>query len=48
MIEYRTAIVDECGDVVMWCEDMDQDEIEEILEDHIEWRMRCICMGGDY
>lgn len=45
-MEYRSAIVDECGDVVMWCDEMSQDEIQEILDQHPEWRERCIFIGG--
>lgn len=41
-MEFRTAIVDELGDVVCWCEDLTEDNIEEILDTHPEWSRRCV------
>ena len=49
MTEYRSAIVDECGWVVFWCDELqDEDQIECILEGHPEWSRKCICIGGGY
>jgi hypothetical protein len=42
MLEYKSAIVDECGDIVYWCENLTENEIREILANHIEWRRTCI------
>lgn len=42
MIEFKSAIVDELGDIVCWCANLSDEEIEEILTNHIEWRKTCI------
>lgn len=41
-MEFKSAIVDECGDVVYWCEELSEDEIEIILTDYPEFRIRCV------
>lgn len=41
-MEYRSAIVDEMGDVVCWCSDMSRDEQMDILDAHPEYSIRCI------
>mgnify|MGYP007038281378 CR=1 FL=1 len=46
MMEYRSAIVDECGDIVYWCDESTREEIDECLAQHPEWRERCIFIGG--
>lgn len=48
-MEYRTAIVDELGWVMWWCDELQGNEqIETILVGHPEWSMRAIEveMGG--
>lgn len=42
MLEYKSAIVDECGDIICWCEDLSDEEITEFLTNHIECRRTCI------
>lgn len=42
MLEFKSAIVDECGDVVYWCENLTDNEIDEILVNHPEWCIACI------
>lgn len=42
-MEYRSAIVDELGDVVYWCDELTEEEIIAILAAHIEWSRRCVC-----
>ncbi len=42
MLEFKSAIVDECGDVVYWCENLTDNKIDEILVNHPEWRIACI------
>lgn len=45
-MEFTSAIVDECGDVVYWCEERLTDkQIKTILSDHPEWKVRCIPIG---
>lgn len=40
---YRSAIVDELGHVMFWCDEMKGNErIEEILHNHSEWSVKCI------
>lgn len=46
MTEYRSAIVDECGDVVYWCDELTDEEVDDILDSHEEWSRKCICVGG--
>ena len=36
------AIVDECGTVRYWCNELSEFEIQELLDEHEEWRIRCI------
>lgn len=43
---YRTAIVDELGWVMYWCDELQGDEqIEAILEGHPEWSVKAIEVG---
>ena len=39
---YARAIVDELGDVIAWCRDLKESEIEEILDRYPESSIRCI------
>ena len=40
---YKTAIVDELGYVMFWCDELQRDEqIECILNGHPEWSVKCI------
>lgn len=39
---YRSAIVNELGEVVAWVSDLTQAEQDEILEDHPEYGITCI------
>lgn len=41
-MEYRTAIMDECGCVVGWCIDMSDDEIDNVLSKHPEYSIGCV------
>lgn len=42
-MEYRSAIIDECGYVMFWCDELqDEEQIECILESHPEWNRVCI------
>ena len=41
-MEYKMAIVDECGEVQAWMSDLTKDETLAILEEHPEWQMRPI------
>ena len=34
---YRSAIVDELGEVMYWCSDLTKEEVYQILRDHPEW-----------
>jgi hypothetical protein len=42
MLEFKTAIVNELGEIIQWCEDLTENEIDEILIKHPEWRIACI------
>lgn len=39
---YRTAIVDECGEVMYWCSELNFMQQMEILDKHPEWTKRAI------
>lgn len=40
---YRSAIVNEIGHVMFWCDDLREDEqIECILNEHPEWSVKCV------
>ena len=42
-MEFRSAIVDETGWVMFWCDELqDEERIECILECHPEWDRKCI------
>ena len=40
MIEFRSAIVDECGEVMAWVSDLSKEEIDQIMAEHEEWMIR--------
>lgn len=42
MLEYRTAIVDECGDIIAWCDNLSHEERNQILEENPEWSVQCV------
>lgn len=42
MLEFKSAIVNELGDIVYWCENLTDNKIDEILVNHPEWRIACI------
>lgn len=41
-MEYRSAIVDECGTFVAWCCELSDDERKYILDGHPEYSIRCL------
>lgn len=41
-MEYKSAIVDECGTFVAWCCELTNDERELILSNHPEYTIRCL------
>ena len=44
-MEFRSAIVDELGYVMYWCDELqDEDQIECILDNHLEWSRKYIQM----
>ena len=44
-MEFKSAIVDELGCVMYWCDELqDEDQIECILNSHPEWNRKCIEM----
>lgn len=43
---YRTAITDELGCVMFWCDELQgQEQIDCILESHPEWYVKAIQIG---
>lgn len=43
-MEYARAIVNELGEVVAWCRDLTQEEIQKVLEESPEYRITCIVL----
>ena len=43
-MEFKMAIVDECGEVMAWLTDLTKDEACEMLEQNPEWKIRPIQM----
>jgi len=41
-MEYRTALVDELGDIVAWISDIGRMKAMELLDEHPEWSIKCI------
>ena len=41
-MEYRTAIVDELGWVMWWCDELPREQVEAILRAHPEWSIKTI------
>lgn len=41
---YRSAIVNELGQVMIWCNDISLREQINILKDHPEWSIKCVEM----
>lgn len=39
---YRSAIVDELGYVVFWCDELSEDEQIAYINNHPEWHIKCI------
>ena len=48
MLEFKSAIVDELGTIIVWCSDVSENKIKEILNTHPEWTLKCIQIGGGY
>ena len=48
-MEFKSAIVDELGCVMYWCDELqDENQIECILDNHPEWSRKCIEMWGGW
>ena len=41
-MEYARVIVDELGEVVAWCKDLTQEQIEKVLSSSTEYKITCI------
>lgn len=41
-MEYRSAIVDELGYVIAWCDTLSENKINDYLERHPECYIRCV------
>ena len=41
-MEYSSVVVDELGEVVAWCKDLTQEEIEKVLSSSTEYKITCI------
>lgn len=41
-MEFRSAIVDELGWVMFWCDEISEEEKMEILMSHPEWSIKCV------
>ena len=43
-MEYQSVVVNELGEVVAWCKDLTQEEIEKVLEESPECKITCIVL----
>ena len=41
-MEYSSVVVDELGEIVAWCKDLTQEEIEKVLSSSTEYKITCI------
>ena len=41
-MEYSSVVVNELGEVVAWCKDLTQEEIEKVLSSSTEYKITCI------
>ena len=41
-MEFRSAIVNECGEFVCWCNELSERDVQAVLEEHPEWKKKCI------
>ena len=41
-MEYSSVVVNELGEVVAWCKDLTQEEIENVLSSSTEYKINCI------
>jgi hypothetical protein len=42
---YNRVIVDECGEIMEYVSDLTGAEVNEILDEHPEWRIICLSVG---
>lgn len=47
MSEYRSAIVDELGNLVAWCCELSERDKNRILDDHPEYAISCLSCESD-
>lgn len=43
-MEYSSVVVNELGEIVAWCKDLTQEEIEKVLEESTECKITCIVL----
>lgn len=43
-MEYVKVVVNELGEIVAWCRDLTQEEIQKVLEESPEYRITCIVL----
>lgn len=43
---FETWVVDECGDAVVKCSNLTDDELDDILEEHPEYSIRTLPING--
>ena len=44
---YRSAIVNELGHVMFWCDELSKDEQIACINNHPEWHIKCIEMESE-
>jgi hypothetical protein len=42
---YSRVIVDECGEIMEYVSDLTGAEVNEILDEHPEWQIKCVPVG---
>lgn len=43
-MEYASVVVNELGEIVAWCKDLTQEEIEKVLSSSPECKITCIVL----
>jgi len=42
LLSFRTGICNECGEVVVWCDELTDEQVQKLLNDHEEYYLNCI------
>lgn len=43
-MEYSSVVVNELGEIVAWCKDLTQEQIDNVLSSSTEYKITCIVL----